>query len=131
MLSVSESAELLQVSPARVRALISEGALPARKVGRAWVLREEDVMDRIARRPCGGRPRRSAPRDEQPSLREPARTDDDLHDLFLACRKSFSARPDALALAAAETPEEQSFYLAVSDFFIQQRQNELVRMGAF
>jgi len=44
MLSVVESAERLGVSPARVRALIKAGQLPACKSGRAWVLREEDVL---------------------------------------------------------------------------------------
>ena len=46
MLSVVESAEILQVTPTRVRALIAQGALPAQKVGRTWTLREEDVMFR-------------------------------------------------------------------------------------
>ena len=48
MLSVVESAERLGVSPARVRALIKAGQLPACKSGRAWVLREEDVLERVA-----------------------------------------------------------------------------------
>lgn len=131
MLSVSESAKLLRVSPARVRALIADGTLPASKVGRAWVLREEDVMDRIARRPCGGRPKRSAAHADQPSCCEPQGSESSLHDLYLACKESFSERPDAIAMAAADESEEISFYLAVSDFFIQQRQRELIRAGAF
>lgn len=58
MLSVAESASILNVSPARVRALISQGALPAAKVGRVWTLREEDVMQRASLRPTAGRPRK-------------------------------------------------------------------------
>ena len=54
MLSVVESAEILQVTPTRVRALIAQGALPAQKVGRTWTLREEDVMQRAATRPSAG-----------------------------------------------------------------------------
>lgn len=131
MLSVSESAELLQVSPARVRALIAEGTLPARKVGRAWVLQEEDVMDRIACRPRGGRPKRTAARATQPTAHEQESPRGDLRDLYLACKESFSTRPDAAALEGANTSEEASFYLAVSDFFIQRRQRELIQMGAF
>ena len=131
MLSVSESAELLQVSPARVRALIAEGTLPARKVGRAWVLQEEDVMDRVARRPRGGRPKHTATRTTQPTPHEQQSPGGDLHDLYLACKESFFTRPDATALEGAGTSEEASFYLAVSDFFIQQRQRELIQMGAF
>ena len=56
MLSVVESAERLGVSPARVRALIKAGQLPACKSGRAWVLREEDVLERVAVHPRAGRP---------------------------------------------------------------------------
>lgn len=55
MLSVVESAEILQVTPTRVRALIAQGALPAQKVGHTWTLREEDVMQRAATRPSAGR----------------------------------------------------------------------------
>ena len=54
MLSVGESAQRLGVSPSRVRALIKEGRLPAAKNGREWVLREEDVLQRIMASPRGG-----------------------------------------------------------------------------
>ena len=43
MLSVSQSAALLNVSPARVRKLIAGGALPAQKIGRNWAIAETDV----------------------------------------------------------------------------------------
>ena len=52
MLSTVEAAKLLGVSSIRVRNLIYDGALPAQKVGRSWVLREEDVMARLARQPA-------------------------------------------------------------------------------
>lgn len=62
MLSVVESAEILQVTPTRVRALIAQGALPAQKVGRTWTLREEDVMQRAEPRgPQAVRARRDVP----------------------------------------------------------------------
>lgn len=51
MLSVTESAAILDISPSRVRALIAQGQLPAQKVGNAWILKEEDVMQRITERP--------------------------------------------------------------------------------
>ena len=54
MLSVAESAAILKVSPARVRALIAKGALPAEKAGRAWLLREEDVMQRLSQHAKAG-----------------------------------------------------------------------------
>lgn len=131
MLSVAESAELLRISPTRVRALIAEGTLPARKVGRAWVLREEDVMDRAARHPRGGRPRKGAAPASRAVSRAPHASDNDLRSLYRACKDAFSVRPDAAVISTAELPEEASFYLAVSDFFLQQRQRELVQRGAF
>ena len=60
MLSVAQSAELLNVSPTRVRALIASGLLPAEKAGRAWVLREEDVMQRASLHARPGRPSNGA-----------------------------------------------------------------------
>lgn len=57
MLSVGESARQLGVSPSRVRALIKEGRLPAAKNGREWMIREEDVLQRLMASPRAGRPR--------------------------------------------------------------------------
>ena len=102
MLSVAESASLLGVSPSRVRALIAEGALPAEKIGRSWVLREEDVLQRAANRP-GPRPTRkqSPPVQASSSIPRPSlpTSEIDLHDLYLACKKAFAVRPDAEAIA--------------------------------
>ena len=86
MLSVKESADMLGVTPARVRALIAQKALPAQKVGRSWVIKEEDILDRLSRHPKAGRPVRTT-------------------------------------IAA--------FYVAVADFFLQQRQRNLVAQGAY
>ena len=75
MLSVRESAQQLGVSPSRVRALIKEGRLPAAKNGREWMIREEDVLQRLMASPRAGRPRVGAPthlgstrRDRRPRL---------------------------------------------------------------
>jgi excisionase family DNA binding protein len=59
LLSTREAAELLGLSPNRVRQLISSGQIPAHRVGRAYVLLEEDVRC-FAGQPPGrrGRPRR-------------------------------------------------------------------------
>ena len=58
MLSVGESARQLGVSPSRVRALIKEGRLPAAKNGREWMIREEDVLQRLMASPRAGRQQR-------------------------------------------------------------------------
>lgn len=140
MLSVAESAERLGVSPARVRALIKAGQLPAEKSGRAWVLREEDVLHRAVSRPRAGRPtvRTSSesarfgsettevcPSDDSASPRAAA------HGLYEECRTLFRRIPTSEMMAQAQSREEAAFYMAVTDFFLQQRQAQLVKAGVF
>ena len=60
MLSVSECAQILGVSTARVRQLIASGSLEATKVGRSWVLPEAAVYDRLLKNPSSGRPSSSS-----------------------------------------------------------------------
>ncbi|MBN2922667.1 MAG: helix-turn-helix domain-containing protein, partial [Bifidobacterium sp.] len=60
MLSVSECAQILGVSTARVRQLIASGSLEATKVGRSWVLPEVAVYDRLLKNPSSGRPSSSS-----------------------------------------------------------------------
>ena len=121
MLSVVESAEILQVTPTRVRALIAQGALPAQKVGRTWTLREEDVMQRAATRPSAGRPRKA----DVPSPADDSKPHAAASELYRACK-------DHLAeIAAIDDPEQAAFRIAVADFFLQRKQSELVRQGVF
>ena len=54
LLSVKESAEILGVNRQRVQTLISEGRLPAQKIGNSYVIKESDlelVKDRKTGRP--------------------------------------------------------------------------------
>ena len=54
LLSVKEAANLLGVNHQRVQALISQGRLPAQKVGNSYVIKETDlelVKDRKTGRP--------------------------------------------------------------------------------
>ena len=144
MLSVAQSAEVLRISPARVRALIKAGRLPAVKVGRAWCLREEDVLQRLSEHPRRGRPRtRTAPgavsaeamrpyggaKPAAPSRSEVA--PERAHELYLACRELFQRVPDGKLMATAQSREEASFYMAVADFFLQQQQDRLVAEGVY
>ena len=46
-LSVPEASKLMQIHPKSTLALISDGVLPAGKLGRAYVLLYKDVMDHI------------------------------------------------------------------------------------
>lgn len=125
MLSVHETAGMLGVSDARVRRLIADGLLPAVKIGRAWAVREEDALQRLASRPRSGRPKAVAP----PEWSDEAKSEraEELRGLFHACKEAFAVRPSAADLLAAETREEAAFYVAVADFFLQQSQAALVR----
>jgi excisionase family DNA binding protein len=56
LLSVNEAASLLRISPARVRALIGAGRLPAEKVGWAWIIRPAN-LEKIRVRTVGRPPK--------------------------------------------------------------------------
>ena len=133
MVSVTQCASKLNVTPARVRTLIKSGALPATKSGGIWLIREEDVIERISRHPKAGRPPHNAPDDhaDAPMLEEGPLKCRDAHAAYEACRSLFRAQPTFDLLQSASTQEEASFYVAVSDFFLQQRQAELVSRGVF
>ncbi len=51
VVGVSEAAQRLRVSPRRVRQMISDEDLPARRVGRAWAIEEGDIRSATRRRP--------------------------------------------------------------------------------
>mgnify|MGYP002226304780 CR=1 FL=1 len=110
MLSVVESAEILQVTPTRVRALIAQGALPAQKVGRTWTLREEDVMQRAATRPSAGRPRKA----DVPSPADDSKPHAAASELYRACKDHLAACPSAAEIAAIDDPEQAAFRIAVA-----------------
>lgn len=136
MLSVSQAAEMLHVSATRVRALIKKGTLPATKVGNSWCLEEKDVLQRTMDRPKAGRPRSGS--NEAAGLDDSGISEADLessvregHDLYIACKDYFQYRPGMDVIASAKSAEEASFYMAVADFFLQQKQKELVERGVF
>jgi excisionase family DNA binding protein len=55
LLSVAEAAEKLGVHRTRINQLIDSGALPAARIGRAYVIREDD-LEKVKHRPAPGRP---------------------------------------------------------------------------
>jgi excisionase family DNA binding protein len=55
-ISTKRAAEILGVNDSRVRQLILGGRLPARKIGRDWIIREKDLKKVADRKP--GRPRK-------------------------------------------------------------------------
>lgn len=57
-MSVTEAARILDVSPARVRAMIRDGILRSRKIGRVHMVDAESVMSRFNEPVHAGRPKR-------------------------------------------------------------------------
>jgi len=59
-ITTTKAAQLLKITPIRVRQLIAAGQLKSQKVGRDHLLEEADVLkfDRESRRP-NGRPRKT------------------------------------------------------------------------
>lgn len=55
-IAVSEAAERLGVHASRVRQLIEDGSLPARKVGSVWMVDADDVVHRLQKPRRAGRP---------------------------------------------------------------------------
>jgi excisionase family DNA binding protein len=54
-LSISEAADSLELSPARVRVMASQGQLPAAKVGERWLVERMAVEQRRKQKPLRGR----------------------------------------------------------------------------
>ena len=127
MLSVSQSAEILGISPARVRKLVSEGALDGVKIGGTWALQEASVYDRLSKKPAAGRPARTT--DNTPADKQaPAH---DLRSLYLECKQAFQFEPSLQAIEEARTQEEAGFYMAVAEYFMQYKQRELIAQGVY
>lgn len=59
-MSVSEAADILDVTPTRVRAMINSGILKSRKVGMVHMVDAQSVMDRFNEPAHAGRPKREA-----------------------------------------------------------------------
>ncbi|MBQ9042971.1 MAG: DNA-binding protein [Eggerthellaceae bacterium] len=57
MLTTSEAAEILGVTPRRVVALVESGALIAERFGRQWMIDERSVRDRVTAPKLSGRPK--------------------------------------------------------------------------
>lgn len=64
--SVARAAKVLKLSPRRVQALIQQRRLPARKVGRAYVISKEDLFE------FERQPRRVGRPQQQPAADDPA-----------------------------------------------------------
>lgn len=126
MLSVGEAAEKLGITDVRVRALLKSGQLEGVKIGRAWAVSERSVAERLRDGAHPGRPARKEPRFERvlPDV-------DAAHRIYDEAARVLSGCYDAAFLEQARTPEEQAFWIRTADFFLQQKQRELVKAGVF
>lgn len=127
MLSVNQAAEKLGVSGARVRMLLKNGILEGRKIGNMWAVSERSVA---ARMQSGIRPGRPAAQLEQ-GYRRTLPDVEAAHRIYDEAARVLPGCYDAAFLDCARTPEEQAFWIRVADFFLQQRQHELVEEGVF
>ena len=131
MLSVAESAKILKVSPARVRALIKAKKLPAIKYGREWLLKREDVLQRLLTHPHAGRPKAITTKQTEASDNEQDSMSVKAHEAYELCKEVFRHCPSGAMMSNAKSQEEASFYMAVSGFFLQEKQAELVKAGVY
>jgi excisionase family DNA binding protein len=58
LIGTKEASERLAVSQQRIQALIKNGQLPAEKVGRDWLIKENDLE--LVRNRQAGRPKKTA-----------------------------------------------------------------------
>ena len=61
LLTTAQTAEIAGLHQATIRRLCASGLLPARRVGRAWVIRRQDIA-RLETRPRVGRPQKERSR---------------------------------------------------------------------
>jgi excisionase family DNA binding protein len=59
-MSVNEAADILGVTPTRIRAMISSGILKSQKLGMVHMVDAQSVMDRFNEPAHAGRPKREA-----------------------------------------------------------------------
>ena len=140
MLSVKQAAKELGISESRVRKLISDKKLPAKKIGARWILDERDVARRKFASPSSGRPTKPKyivedkedlefyPYSNEAAARESVKKK---QALYRACKETFLGIPPISDLVFAETKEEADFYAAINDFFLRQRQREVIAKGLF
>lgn len=131
MYTVNQVAKKLQVTPERVRNMIYDGVLPAEKFGRIWTISEEAVLQRLATKPGAGRPKSFDKTRETWVFGQTSLDAKKTRRLYNECKSMLSGCYDSEFLAQAESQEELAFYLTVADFFLQEKQKELIDQGVF
>ncbi|MDO4291097.1 MAG: helix-turn-helix domain-containing protein [Eggerthellaceae bacterium] len=136
MVSTKEAAQRLGISETRVRTLLGNGQLDGEKIGRTWVVSEASVERRRKSSVHAGRPRKRHS-EVQTDARAGASSEERschaevAHELYLACKANLSGVFRFDALDETESAEEERFYIAVANFFLQEKQRMLVEQGVF
>ncbi len=125
MLSVSEAANILKVTPSRVRKLIADGVLKAEKIGNAWTISENEVAARLRRSPKAGRPK------IQKQIPEQKKECINLHDVYMKLKDGNFTRPSASTMALIKDKDEVGFLLCVCDYFLNVKQRKEIENGVY
>lgn len=127
MLGVKEAAKKLGVSSARVRAMLKASQLEGVKIGNAWAVSETSVAQRIEHGSHPGRPAAT----EAPPFNRTLPDVEAAHRIYDEAAEVLAGCYASAFLDQARTKEEQAFWIHTADFFLQQRQRELVKEGVF
>ena len=125
MLSVSQAAERLDVSPSRVRKMISDKVLKAEKVGNSWIIAENEVSRRLSTRPKAGRPRV-----KNTSINNKVECIN-LHEIYTKLKNTNFVRPSAATIAMMQDKDEAGFLLCVCDYFLNLKQRKEIEEGVY
>ena len=125
MLTVTQAAHELNISPSRVRKLIADGKINAEKTGSAWTIPESEVTLRKESSPSAGRPKSSVAKPLQ------ATKCVNLHNVYMELKSGNYSRPSASTLSMMKDKEEIGFVLCVYDYFLNIKQREEIEAGVF
>ena len=126
MLTVKQAAEELRVTPERVRNMIYAGTLPAQKFGNNWSISRYDVKQRLASKPKRGRPKKTV-QNEVVSYHIVSLNS----ALYEECRTFMEEYGELQHVLQTNTKEEQEFFIMLWNFFLQQKQEALIKQGVY
>lgn len=134
MLSTAQAAERLGITSVRVRDLLNEGKLKGERIGRSWVVYGDSVDERLCSAPRAGRPlKKDDPVSGIVSVESgsPDGEAEGLHELYRRCEDLLAGGYDAKLFRMAKSEKESRFYASVADFFLQEKQRELIEAGVY
>lgn len=129
MLSTKQAADKLGISQVRVRELLASGKLRGARIGRSWAIEEGSVSERLACPQRPGRPEAHLRNEGEESV-DPALLAQ-IRELYRQSEKLLAGRYDTNLYKALGGGKEVRFCAKVSDFFLQEKQRELIERGVF